>query len=1228
MRRSLRALPWVFALFLLFPSTCSATAQVVKYLMTKPKPPACAQAAVNYPPEYTTFSTTDTEAYLWFFVTGASVGEVYSTEYYTPSGQFFPDISGAFDPIDSAGSWCFTDPPLYIAGQKPASLPGTWTVRGLLNGSVIFTLNFTITSGAATCTYTLAPATASVAAAGGPGTATVTAGSGCAWNAVSSVSWITTSSSGSGNGTINYTVAANTATTARSGTITAGGQTLTVNQAAAGASTGLNLTINQVIDSACPSNRIIVSVTDSSGRPVTGLTTANFTLRESGSTRTITVTPVGSGGTSGAVSLAILIDTSGSISSSDLANEKSAAKQLVSQMGATDMVAVYSFETTVKLVQDFTSDKARLSTAIDGITGGSTTALYQAVQTAAQALGARSGRKAIVLMTDGEDSGGGTTIDQAIAAAKAAGAPVFPVGFGSANKTVLTRLATETGGFYSTSSTSANLQSILQSIGQVISSQYEIAYTSVNTTTDNTVDITCTYGGQTATASRTVTKCSSGGGGGGGTCTYFLQPQSLNITAAGANGTIIVSTQAGCPVNASSNAPWIHIVGSSPGAVSYQVDPNTGAARSGTITIGNRTVPVNQDGGTGCTYSMTPGSNTVGALGASSSVRLTAPAGCAWTATATGTGWFHVTSPTTGTGMTTLVYKVDTNNTTVQRMATISVAGLTFTLTQQAGVPANTPAIADNGIVNAASNRAGIIARGSFFTVYGANLGPSPYQQVQGYPIPDSMGGVVVTVSQGSYNKRAFLHFVSAPQINAILPSDTPLGTVQITVNYNGTVSSIATVTVVDTAFGVFSTASGPGPGIVQNYNSASDQPLNLQSFPIKHKQLAVLWGTGLGPIATGDHLPPPGGDLPVPVEVRVGGKLATKLYSGRAPSFAGVDNIYFEIPPDAPEGCSVPVQINAGGIVSNTVRIAISADGRRCHDAVAPYAGTLTSGAKHGTLALMRLALSGTINSNKPAVDATFDVGLGLFSDTPAGGELAFSPFLNLHPVGTCTSNTKLVDGGDIIATSGLTFDTTGSKALDAGTELTVTGPKGTQKVPHFDPNASSGPYVAAIGGSVPMDGAPSLPLFLDPGTYTITAPGGKDIGAFTASLTLPNPVTWSNAAQITAINRSAGVTVTWVGGDASQTVIIAGGSTDQKTKKSGGFVCLAPGNAGTFTIPATVLADMPPTGSTIGTSDSLGALMVGAASMASPQTFTAPGLTSGKIFYTFLTARAVPVQ
>src|SRR5262249_51591445 len=84
-----------------------------------------------------------------------------------------------------------------------------------------------------TCTFSLSPSSASPAAAATTGSVTVTASATtCAWTAASNASWITITagSSGTGNGTVTYSVAANTGA-ARSGTMTIAGQTFTASQA-------------------------------------------------------------------------------------------------------------------------------------------------------------------------------------------------------------------------------------------------------------------------------------------------------------------------------------------------------------------------------------------------------------------------------------------------------------------------------------------------------------------------------------------------------------------------------------------------------------------------------------------------------------------------------------------------------------------------------------------------------------------------------------------------------------------------------------------------------------------------------------------------------------------------------------------------------------------------------------------------------------------------------------
>jgi glucose/arabinose dehydrogenase len=83
------------------------------------------------------------------------------------------------------------------------------------------------------CTYSITPRSATFGVGGGTGSVAVTAGSGCPWTASSNVAWIaiTDGSSGSGNGTVAYSVGPQTEhRRKRSGTMTIAGQTFTVNQ--------------------------------------------------------------------------------------------------------------------------------------------------------------------------------------------------------------------------------------------------------------------------------------------------------------------------------------------------------------------------------------------------------------------------------------------------------------------------------------------------------------------------------------------------------------------------------------------------------------------------------------------------------------------------------------------------------------------------------------------------------------------------------------------------------------------------------------------------------------------------------------------------------------------------------------------------------------------------------------------------------------------------------------
>ena len=93
-----------------------------------------------------------------------------------------------------------------------------------------------------TCTYTISPTSKSFTSTGGSDRVTVTTTAGCNWTAVSNNAWITITAgaSGTGSGAVSYTVAANTAATSRTGTLTIAGKTFTVTQTGVAAAPALS----------------------------------------------------------------------------------------------------------------------------------------------------------------------------------------------------------------------------------------------------------------------------------------------------------------------------------------------------------------------------------------------------------------------------------------------------------------------------------------------------------------------------------------------------------------------------------------------------------------------------------------------------------------------------------------------------------------------------------------------------------------------------------------------------------------------------------------------------------------------------------------------------------------------------------------------------------------------------------------------------------------------------
>ena len=168
-------------------------------------------------------------------------------------------------------------------------------------------------------------------------------------------------------------------------------------------------------------------------------------------------------------------------------------------------------------------------------------------------------------------------------------------------------------------------------------------------------------------------------------CSYSIQSTSQSIASGGGPGASAVTSNSGCAWTTTSNATWITVTsgatGSGNGNVTFSIGANTGAARTGTLTIAGQTFTVNQT--TGCSYSIQPTSQSIASGGGPGSSAVTSNSGCAWTTTSNAT-WITVTTGATGSGNGNVTFSIGAN-TGAARSGTATIAGQTFTVNQASG---------------------------------------------------------------------------------------------------------------------------------------------------------------------------------------------------------------------------------------------------------------------------------------------------------------------------------------------------------------------------------------------------------------------------------------------------------------------------------------------------------------------------------------------------------------
>jgi VWFA-related protein len=261
--------------------------------------------------------------------------------------------------------------------------------------------------------------------------------------------------------------------------------------------------------------QLFFNVKDKKSALIPNLTKDDFEILEDGKPQTIKYFAAES---NLPLTLGILIDSSGS-QERVLPMEKQVGGEFLNEiLRDKDLAFVIGFDVNVNLLQDFTNSVDALKTALNSaridITGGRTTGapgpggtvpvvlrgtlLYDAVYLASNdELSQQVGRKAMILLTDGEDQGSQMRIPDAIEAAQKSGSIIYVLlcadgrfyGSGEySGKGKMNKLTEETGGrVIVVGNKSDKLKNAFHQIANELRNQYNIGYTPTNTARDGTL---------------------------------------------------------------------------------------------------------------------------------------------------------------------------------------------------------------------------------------------------------------------------------------------------------------------------------------------------------------------------------------------------------------------------------------------------------------------------------------------------------------------------------------------------------------------------------------------------------------------------------------------------------------------------------------------------------------------------------------------------------------------
>jgi uncharacterized protein (TIGR03437 family) len=437
------------------------------------------------------------------------------------------------------------------------------------------------------------------------------------------------------------------------------------------------------------------------------------------------------------------------------------------------------------------------------------------------------------------------------------------------------------------------------------------------------------------------------------------------------------------------------------------------------------------------------------------------------------------------------------------------------------------------------------IAPSSIFAISGNNLADpgTPVLQNSVAGLKTTLNGASITVMVNNVTTHPPIYYTSPTRIAAVLPAATPVGTGTLTVTYNGKTSPPVAIKVIPAALGIniyygaTAVATDAVTGALITYTNSTQAG-----------QYLTLWTTGLGadPLDSDDHYIPAPHAIPTDLKIYLAGIPVTILYAGSS-VYPGVDQINIQVPNGVAEGCWVGLVAVANGVTSNTTTLPVKAGGGACVDPVTGLTGNLVTpagAAKTGFVSVFQVDSAG--DNNTRSIETASTAAFQSYTQLAPYDKSALSPGSCMIDLNTTNSLPTGLAAGTIHLQG---------PGVDANLSMTL-GIKGAY-------NLSLAP------GSIPAGG----------GTYTFQGSGGADVGAFTKAVTFAPLMVWTNPGVAASIDRTKGLTVTWMGGNPGTYVYISGASSVRVNgvNTTVNFSCRAKVEDGQFTVPSYILSSLP---------------------------------------------------